>query len=105
QLKPFQRRAVDFCISRRGRMFLADEMGLGKTLQAIACCAHYRKDWPLLVICPCSLRLQQLERVILLSGTPALNKPVELHSQLQLLFAELYWVPGVLIQAEDRVCR
>ena len=34
---------------------LADEMGLGKTLQAIAVARHYRREWPLLVLCPTSM--------------------------------------------------
>ena len=31
-------------------------MGLGKTLQAIAIAAHYRQDWPMLVVCPASMK-------------------------------------------------
>ena len=38
-------------------MMIADDMGLGKTLQAIAVMSYYREDWPLLVICPSSVRL------------------------------------------------
>lgn len=36
---------------------IRDEMGLGKTLQAIAIAARYREDWPVLVICPSSVRM------------------------------------------------
>ena len=36
---------------------LADDMGLGKTVQAIAISTYYRREWPLLVICPSSVRL------------------------------------------------
>jgi SWI/SNF-related matrix-associated actin-dependent regulator 1 of chromatin subfamily A len=32
-------------------------MGVGKTIQAIAIAYLYRKDWPLVIICPSSLRL------------------------------------------------
>lgn len=32
-------------------------MGLGKTIQAIAIAVYYKADWPLLIICPSSLRL------------------------------------------------
>ena len=40
-------------------------MGLGKTLQAIAIAAHYRDEWPLLILCPTSMALpwcEELER-------------------------------------------
>ncbi len=36
---------------------IADDMGLGKTLQAIAVMSYFRDDWPLLIICPSSVRL------------------------------------------------
>ena len=38
-------------------MLIADDMGLGKTLQAIAIMNYYHEDWPLLVVCPSSVRL------------------------------------------------
>ena len=53
---PFQRAGVQFGISCNGRCLIADEMGLGKTLQAIAIAAHYRQDWPMLVVCPASMK-------------------------------------------------
>jgi SWI/SNF-related matrix-associated actin-dependent regulator 1 of chromatin subfamily A len=31
-------------------------MGVGKTIQAIAVSCVYKEDWPLLIICPSSLR-------------------------------------------------
>ncbi|XP_041057134.1 SWI/SNF-related matrix-associated actin-dependent regulator of chromatin subfamily A-like protein 1 isoform X3 [Carcharodon carcharias] len=55
-LMPFQREGVNFAISRDGRLLLADDMGLGKTLQAICIAAVYRKEWPVLVIAPSSVR-------------------------------------------------
>ena len=45
-----------YCIDRDGRALIADDMGLGKTLQAICVACYYRKEWPLLVICPSSVR-------------------------------------------------
>nr|XP_060629862.1 SWI/SNF-related matrix-associated actin-dependent regulator of chromatin subfamily A-like protein 1 isoform X3 [Anolis sagrei ordinatus] len=55
-LMPFQRGGVNFAISRDGRLLLADDMGLGKTIQAICIAAYYKKEWPLLVIAPSSVR-------------------------------------------------
>lgn len=37
-------------------MLIADEMGLGKTVQAICMATCYPDDWPLLVVCPSSMR-------------------------------------------------
>ncbi|TPX47884.1 hypothetical protein SeMB42_g00203 [Synchytrium endobioticum] len=53
----FQREGVREAVKRGGRVLIGDEMGLGKTLQALAFCAYYRECWPVLVICPSSLRL------------------------------------------------
>jgi SWI/SNF-related matrix-associated actin-dependent regulator 1 of chromatin subfamily A len=38
-------------------------MGLGKTLQALAIACVYRSEWPLLVICPSTLRFQWVEEI------------------------------------------
>ena len=46
-----------FAVSRAGRILLADDMGLGKTVQAVAVACVYRQEWPLLVICPSSVKL------------------------------------------------
>lgn len=40
----------------KGRILLCDEMGLGKTVTSLAIMAHYRREWPLLIFCPASLR-------------------------------------------------
>uniref|UniRef100_A0A452QAB0 SWI/SNF-related matrix-associated actin-dependent regulator of chromatin subfamily A-like protein 1 n=1 Tax=Ursus americanus TaxID=9643 RepID=A0A452QAB0_URSAM len=55
-LLPFQRAGVNFAVAKRGRLLLADDMGLGKTIQAICIAAFYRKEWPLLVVVPSSVR-------------------------------------------------
>jgi len=55
-LLPHQIDAISFVVARQGQCILADEMGLGKTLQAIVIAGIYKADWPLLVICPSSLR-------------------------------------------------
>ena len=56
-LYPFQRDGVHFCIQHGGRALIGDEMGLGKTLQSLAVCAFYHEEWPVLIVCPSSLRL------------------------------------------------
>lgn len=33
-----------------------DEMGLGKTVTSLAIMTHYQQEWPLLILCPASLR-------------------------------------------------
>lgn len=48
--------AFSFAIAKGGRLLLADDMGLGKTIQAICIAAFYRKEWPLLVVVPSSVR-------------------------------------------------
>lgn len=48
--------AFSFAIAKGGRLLLADDMGLGKTIQAICVAAFYRKEWPLLVVVPSSVR-------------------------------------------------
>lgn len=55
-LYAFQLRGVVFALRKNGRCLLGDEMGLGKTVQAISVAACYRDEWPLLVICPSSMR-------------------------------------------------
>ena len=57
QLYPFQRAGVDYVLQRGGRALIGDEMGLGKTLQSLAIAAVYHEDWPVLIVCPSSLRL------------------------------------------------
>ncbi|XP_015784832.1 SWI/SNF-related matrix-associated actin-dependent regulator of chromatin subfamily A-like protein 1 [Tetranychus urticae] len=57
-LYPFQKDGVAFAISRNGRCLIGDDMGLGKTIQAIAISYYFRDDWPLLIVCPSSLRFQ-----------------------------------------------
>lgn len=55
-LLPYQREGVEFGVSCGGRCLLGDEMGLGKTVQSLAIAAQYLEDWPVLVVCPSSLR-------------------------------------------------
>lgn len=53
----FQKEGVQFIINKGGRGLIGDEMGVGKTLQAIASAFLYSHEWPLLVICPASLKV------------------------------------------------
>ena len=39
-------------------------MGVGKTIQAISIAYLFRNDWPLLIICPSSLRLTWRDEII-----------------------------------------
>nr|CDJ84768.1 SNF2-related and DNA RNA helicase domain containing protein [Haemonchus contortus] len=55
-LFPFQKRGVTFGIERGGRLLLADEMGLGKSVQALTLARYYKSEWPLLIICPSSVK-------------------------------------------------
>ncbi|KAM8722201.1 DNA annealing helicase and endonuclease ZRANB3 isoform 1-T5 [Acanthopagrus schlegelii] len=67
RLMPFQREGVEFALSKNGRCMIADEMGLGKTVQAIAVAYAFRKEWPLLVVVPSSLKypwIEEMERWI-----------------------------------------
>ncbi|KAG9307752.1 hypothetical protein G9A89_023317 [Geosiphon pyriformis] len=54
-LLKFQKEGVIQAVLRGGRILLGDEMGLGKTVQALSVCSYY-SEWPVLVICPSSLR-------------------------------------------------
>lgn len=51
----YQKAGVSYGITKNGRFLLGDDMGLGKTPQGIALAAHYKKDWPVIVLAPSSL--------------------------------------------------
>lgn len=55
-LKDYQVQGVEFALCRNGRLLLADAPGLGKTIQSIAIATCYPENWPVLVICPSSVR-------------------------------------------------
>jgi SNF2 family DNA or RNA helicase len=57
KLFPFQRYGVEFGVNHFGRFLLGDEMGVGKTIQALAVASVYADDWPMVIICPKSLKL------------------------------------------------
>ncbi|PNW83616.1 hypothetical protein CHLRE_05g236950v5 [Chlamydomonas reinhardtii] len=56
RLFAYQREGVLAGVRFGGRVLYADEMGLGKTVQALTLMSCYTEDWPLLIICPTSLR-------------------------------------------------
>ena len=56
-LYQFQKDGINFGIERKGRILLADEMGVGKSIQAIGISLLYKENWPVLIICPSSLKL------------------------------------------------
>ncbi|XP_063720872.1 SWI/SNF-related matrix-associated actin-dependent regulator of chromatin subfamily A-like protein 1 [Symsagittifera roscoffensis] len=56
ELMDFQREGIKWVIGRNGRALIADEMGLGKTVQALMIAFNYEAEWPLLIVCPSSLR-------------------------------------------------
>jgi len=65
KLRPFQRDAYEFATSTGKRdlkntggtrVLVADEMGLGKTVTSLAIMLHHVASWPLLILCPASLR-------------------------------------------------
>jgi SWI/SNF-related matrix-associated actin-dependent regulator 1 of chromatin subfamily A len=52
----FQKEGIEYGVQRFGRLLLGDEMGVGKTIQALGIQYLYKNDWPLLVLCPSSLK-------------------------------------------------
>jgi SWI/SNF-related matrix-associated actin-dependent regulator 1 of chromatin subfamily A len=45
-----------FGVERKGCVIIADEMGLGKTVQALGIARYFKNEWPLLIICPSSVK-------------------------------------------------
>uniref|UniRef100_UPI00398E8020 DNA annealing helicase and endonuclease ZRANB3 isoform X2 n=1 Tax=Pristiophorus japonicus TaxID=55135 RepID=UPI00398E8020 len=63
RLLSFQKEGIKFAIERNGRCMIADEMGLGKTIQAIAVAYFYKKEWPMLIVVPSSLKYPWIEEM------------------------------------------
>lgn len=57
ELRPFQRRGVEFIEHRNGSALIGDEMGLGKTIQALAYLELHPEIRPAVVIGPASSKL------------------------------------------------
>ena len=71
-LYQFQKDGISFGIQRKGRFLLADEMGVGKSIQAIGVALLYKENWPVLIICPSSLKLVWRDEI--LKWIPDINK-------------------------------
>ncbi|CAI2373818.1 unnamed protein product [Moneuplotes crassus] len=71
-LYDFQKEGVKFGLSKHGRFLLGDEMGVGKTIQAIAISFIYKDEWPLLIICPSTIKY--LWRDEILRWLPGLDR-------------------------------
>lgn len=63
-LYEFQKKGIEFGVKRFGRILLGDEMGVGKTLQAIGIMYMYRTDWPLIILCPSSLKYSWRDEIL-----------------------------------------
>ncbi|OMJ91158.1 hypothetical protein SteCoe_6326 [Stentor coeruleus] len=68
----FQIEGVNFALAHFGRALIGDEMGVGKTIQAIAAAYAYVDEWPVLVICPASIKLNWRDEF--LKWVPGLEK-------------------------------
>lgn len=60
----FQKDGIQFGIKKNCRFLLADEMGVGKTIQAIGLISIYRNEWPVLIICPSSLKYNWKDEIL-----------------------------------------
>lgn len=64
KLYSFQKQGIFFGQQKFGRLLIGDEMGVGKTLQAICVSYLYRQDWPLLIVCPSSVKYIWRDEII-----------------------------------------
>ena len=64
KLYPFQLVGVSFALNHYGRALIGDEMGVGKTIEAIGAAYAYIEEWPVLVICPASIKLNWRDEFI-----------------------------------------
>ena len=63
-LYEFQKEGIKFGLERKGRILLADEMGVGKTVQALGIALCYKEEWPILIICPSSLKFVWRDEIL-----------------------------------------
>ena len=48
-------------------------MGVGKTVQALACCTVFKADWPVMVVCPASLKYNWYQEIAKWLGPKVAN--------------------------------
>ncbi|KAI6174901.1 putative SMARCAL1-like protein [Aphelenchoides bicaudatus] len=63
KLFPYQKAGVAYGLQRNGKVMIADEMGLGKSLQALAIARAYPSEWPLLIVCPSSVKYSWKQQI------------------------------------------
>eukprot|EP00826_Nyctotherus_ovalis_P035018 TRINITY_DN2965_c0_g1_i6.p1 TRINITY_DN2965_c0_g1~~TRINITY_DN2965_c0_g1_i6.p1 ORF type:complete len:515 (-),score=134.29 TRINITY_DN2965_c0_g1_i6:64-1608(-) len=80
-LYQFQLHGVDFALQKHGRVLIGDEMGTGKTIQAIAIAYCYKSEWPLLIICPSSLKFMWRQEILKWLSVPQNSIEVVLDKQ------------------------
>lgn len=78
-LMEFQWHGVHFAMKHGGRCLIGDDMGLGKTIQAIAVARVYMNDWPLLIVCPSSLRLNWKEEILRWLGDDVVEQDIQVY--------------------------
>ena len=105
-LYPFQRDGVDFARQHDGKVLIGDEMGLGKTLQGIAIASLYFEDWPCLIVCPSSLRLNwKNELTRWLPKVHSREIQVIMSGKDRLLHRALHWTTRFTIISYDLVIK
>jgi len=63
-LYEYQKEGIKFGINNKARCIIADEMGVGKTVQAIGISYIYRSEWPVLILCPSSLKYNWEDEIL-----------------------------------------
>ena len=105
-LYPFQREGVDFALQHDGKVLIGDEMGLGKTIQGIAIASLYYEDWPCLIVCPSSLRLNwKNELTRWLPKVHGREIQVIMSGKDRLLHRALHWTTRFTIISYDLVIK
>lgn len=56
ELRPYQEYGVRFIEAKNGRCLIADDMGLGKTTEILAWLDTRPDAWPVLIVCPSSVK-------------------------------------------------
>jgi SWI/SNF-related matrix-associated actin-dependent regulator of chromatin subfamily A-like protein 1 len=95
----YQLEAIIHGVQNNGRVYIADEMGLGKTLEALSISYIFKDDWPLLIVCPSSLKDQWKDQ-FLYWFYPSIEK-----TDIDILNKESDYSKQILIASYDMVCR